>query len=142
MNIWEEKLLGELVGLARATDGNEHLITQSVTEMIAEILRAHVHRESEYTAYSGKINAAKREMVPDCYLCANPCGRTAGLNLNTLEGEPRQVRETKFAILDEIRILASSERNQETDLKLYRGLVIFGLEGYSPEELTALFESS
>ncbi len=139
MTIWEEKLLGELIGLARATDGNEHLITEPVTEIITEILRANVLSEVQYTAYSGKIDAAKRDMVPDCFHCANPCGRTAALDLTTLEGESLQIQETKFAILDEIRTLAGSERSQETDFKLYRGLVILGLEGYSSEVLTALF---
>ena len=142
MTIWEEKLLGELVGLARATDGNEHLITESVTAAVAEILREDIYCEAQYVAYSHKIDAAKREMVPDCFLCANPCGRTAALDLKTLEREPRQVQEAKFAILDRIRILSASERSRQTDLKLYRGLVILGLEGYSPEELTALYESS
>lgn len=140
MTIWEEILLGELVGLARATDGNEHLISDSVTEIIAEILRASVRSESEYTAYSNKIDAAKRKMVPDCFRCANPCGRTAALDLKALEGESRQVQETKFAILDKIRIIAGSDRSREIDSKLYRGLVIFGLEGYSPEELATLFD--
>lgn len=139
MTIWEEKLLGELVGLARATDGNEHLITESVTEIIVEILRANVRSEAQYAAYSGKIDATKREMVPDCFHCANPCGRTAALDLRTLEGESRQIQETKFAILGEIRTLAGSEHSHEMDRKLYRGLVILGLEGYSSEELFALF---
>lgn len=142
MTNWEEMLLGELVGLARATDGNEHLITQAVTEMIAEILRANVRSESGYHAYSGKIDAAKREMVPDCFLCANPCGRTSALDLKNLKGESQQIQETKLAILSKIRTISCAERSQDDDLKLYRGLVILGLEGYSPEELTALFESS
>lgn len=142
MNIWEEKLLGELVGLARATDGNEHLITESVTEIIAEILSANVDSEMQYAAYSRKIDATKQEIVPDCFHCVNPCGRTAALDLKTLERESRQTQETKFAILDKIRTLSASERSRETDFKLYRGLVLLGLEGYSPEELTALFESS
>ena len=142
MNIWEEKLLGELVGLARATDGNEHLITEAVTEMIAEILRADVRSESEYAAYSSKIDVVKRDIVPDCFYCANPCGRTAALDLNDLTGEPQKVQETKFAILEKIRTFAGSERRRETDCKLYRGLVLLGMEGYSPEELTTLFESS
>ncbi len=139
MTIWEEKLLGQLVGLARATDGNEHLITEAVTEIIAEILRANVSGEAQYVAYSDKIDAAKRKMVPDCFHCANPCGRTAALDLKTLEREPPHLRETKLAILDEIRTLAGSVRNQERDLKLYRGLVLLGMEGYSPGELIALF---
>ena len=142
MTNWEEMLLGELVGLARATDGNEHLITQAVTEMIAEVLRANVRSESGYHAYSGKIDAAKREMVPDCFLCANPCGRTSALDLKNLKGESQQIQETKLAILSKIRTISCAERSQDDDLKLYRGMVILGLEGYSPEELTALFESS
>lgn len=142
MTNWEEMLLGELVGLARATDGNEHLITQAVTEMIAEVLRANVRSESGYHAYSGKIDAAKREMVPDCFLCANPCGRTSALDLKNLKGESQQIQETKLAILSKIRTISCTERSREDDLKLYRGLVILGLEGYSPKELTALFESS
>ena len=142
MTNWEEMLLGELVGLARATDGNEHLITEAVTEMIAEVLRANVRSESGYHAYSGKIDAAKREMVPDCFLCANPCGRTSALDLKNLKGESQQIQETKLAILSKIRTISCAERSQDDDLKLYRGLVILGLEGYSPEELTALFESS
>ena len=142
MTVWEEKLLGELVGLARATDGNEHLITESVTGVIVEILRADVPSEAQFAAYSLKIEAAKREIVPDCFLCANPCGRTAALDLKNLERESRKIRETKFAILDQIRTLAGSERNQKTDMKLYRGLVILGLEGYSAEELFVLFAGS
>lgn len=139
MNTWEETLLGELVGLARATEGNEHLITESVTEVIAEILRENVCSEAQYSQYSAKIDAAKRDMVPDCFLCANPCGRTAALDLEALKGESPQIQATKFAILEEIRSLAGSERSQDLDKKLYRGLVLLGLEGYSPEELTELF---
>ena len=92
MTIWEEKLLGELVGLARATEGNEHLITEPVTQIIADILRANIQNEAQYTAFSAQIDAAKREMVPDCFQCANPCGRTAALDLKTLEGESRQIQ--------------------------------------------------
>lgn len=139
MTIWDEKLLGELVGLARATDENEHLITESVTDLIAEILRVTVCEEAQYNQYSAKIDAAKREMVPDCFHCVNPCGRTAALDLKTMDGESFQIKQVKFSILQKLQMLAASARNRERDLKLYRGLVILGLEGYVPEELTALF---
>lgn len=139
MNIWEKKLLGELVGLARATDGNEHLITESVTQILAEVLSANIPHESQYAAYSAKIEKAKQKMVPDCFHCANPCGRTASMDPKALEGESPQIRETKYSILDELRTIAGAVRSPEKDLKLYRGLVILGLEGYTPEELTMLF---
>lgn len=139
MNIWEEKLLGELIGLARATEGNEHLISESITQIIAEILAANVPEEGQYAQYSAKIDAAKREMVPDCFLCANPCGRTAAMDLKVLKGETLEVQQVKFSILRELQTIAASPRNTVQDEKLYRGLVILGLEGYTPEELTALF---
>ena len=136
MNDLERKLVGELIGLARATDGNEHLITESITDTVAEVLTANVTDEARSAAYSAKIEAAKREMVPDCFQCANPCGRTAAFDLSTLEGD---VGQTKLAILEALRTIAASPRSPEANLKLYRGLVILGLEGYSPAELTALF---
>lgn len=139
MTIWEEKLLGELVGLARATVGNEHLISEPVTGIIVEILAANVFTEGQYAGYSAKIDEAKRKMVPDCFLCANPCGRTAALDWRTLEEEPEEVQAVKFSIFQELQKIAVSPRNWEQDQKLYRGLVILGLEGYSPEELSSLF---
>jgi len=74
-----KKLLGELVGVARATEGNEHLISESVTGIVTVLLAANVLTEGQYTVYSSKIHGAKRKMVPDCFLCARPCGRTAAL---------------------------------------------------------------
>lgn len=37
MNVWEEMLREELVSLARAPGGSEHLITESISQIIAEI---------------------------------------------------------------------------------------------------------
>lgn len=139
MKDFEQELLGQLIGLARATDGNEHLITDAATELIAKILTTNVQNEVQFSTYSGKITVAKQEMVPDCFLCANPCGRTASFDLKQLEGEPEQVRQTKLSVLEDIKTLAASARNPVMDRKLYRGLVIIGLEGYSSEELTQLF---
>jgi len=140
MTIWEEKLLGELVGLARATEGNEHLITESITHIIAEILLANVCTETKYVHYISKIHIAKRKMVPDCFQCANPCGKTAALDLSSLlEKESPQIWQIKYAIANELRTLAASERSQHAELKLYRGLIILGLEGYTADELSALF---
>ena len=139
MNTWEQKLIGELIGLARATDGSEHLITESITQILADVLTAHLETETQYNAYFQKVDAAKRMMVPNCFLCANPCGRTAAFDMCLLEGESEPVRQSKLAILEELRTLAAAQRNPEQDRKLYRGLVLIGMEGYSSSELTALF---
>lgn len=142
MNIWEQKLLGELIGLARATDGNEHLITDSLTDIIKEVLTVQIQNESHYIELCTKIHFAKREIVPDCFLCASPCGRTAAFDMSALAEESSQIGHVKSAVLEELRVLATSEGSRETELKLYRGLVIIGLDGYSAEELASLFTVS
>lgn len=139
MNVWKQQLIGELIGLARATDGNEHLISDPVTQVVAEILTADIASEEQFAAYSSKIKQAKQEMVPDCFLCANPCGRTAAYDLSALEGESGQIRQAKLAILEELENLAGSVSSPESVLKLFRGLVAIGLEGYTSAELSALF---
>ena len=141
MNTWEQQLVGELVGLARATEGNEHLITESVTKIIADVLTARIQNEAQYAVFFNKIVEVKREIVPDCFFCANPCGRTSAFDLRELARESEQVRRTKFDILEQLRTLAASQRNAHTDQKLYRGLMIIGLDGYSSAELTELFST-
>ena len=139
MNTWEQQLIGELIGLARATEGNEHLITESVTKIIADVLTARIQNEAQYAAFFNKIVEVKREMVPDCFLCANPCSRTSAFDLRELKRESEQIRQIKLTILEQLKALAASQRNSQMDQKLYRGLLIIGLDGYSSAELTELF---
>ena len=70
-------LLGQLIGLAKVTDGNEHLICPSCTELIAEVLDF-IHSagaDADLAPYSQRIEEEKWSLVPDCRLCASPCGR-------------------------------------------------------------------
>ena len=131
----EEKLMGALIGIARATDGSEHLITPRVTAFLRRALKEHTAEEAVFDRLLREAEEVKRSMVPDCFLCANPCGRTSDYDLREMQREPAAVRDKKLEIIQALR-----SPDALADGAVYRGLFAIGLEGYTPEELKTVFE--
>lgn len=131
----EEKLIGALIGIARATDGSEHLITPEVTAFLRRALQENTADEAVASRLVKEAEEVKRSMVPNCFLCANPCGRTSDYDLKEMRRESQAVREKKEAILAVLR-----NPDALSDGAIYRGLFAIGLEGYTPEELQSVFE--
>lgn len=127
MNTYQAKIIGELIGIARATDGNEHLISDRSTALIREALSAPLSSEEELNGFLTRAGEVKREMVPDCFLCANPCGRTSAFDLAELEALPIEERTIKQRILEGL-LRSTAETSDES---LYRGLIALGMEGIS-----------
>lgn len=134
MNGYKARLIGELIGIARATDGNEHLISARSTALIREALSVSLNGETELRAYLSRAEEVKRAMVPDCFLCANPCGRTAAFDLGELDSLSEEEREVKQRIL--MGLMQASEETPET--ALYRGLIALGMEGLSLDTLNSI----
>lgn len=128
------QLVGELIGLARATDGNEHLINPSATATIRECLTRIAEETADVPALLQKVEEEKRNMVPNCFVCANPCGRTSAFDLSELPvGEIGQLKQ---------QLLDALCRNARTlpEGILYRDLVIIGLTDYTREDLLPLIQ--
>ena len=130
------KLVGELIGLARATDGNEHLITPDVTKLIRQCLGIDQSDETQIDHLITEVVAAKKTMVPDCFYCANPCGRTNSYDMYALKDEPELIQKPKKDILEKLRTCHEST----TEASLYRGLIAIGLEHTAPDFLTGIAE--
>ena len=141
MNFYRQQLLGALIGLARATDGNEHLITQEVTQILLECLYADPVTQDAYDSYLSKVENAKRSMVPDCFLCANPCGKNSAYELSGLEHQPEQIRNAKYDILRTLMETEWSRPDSAMERELYRGLITIGLDGYTADELYSIFHA-
>lgn len=129
-----ENVTGALIGLARATDGNEHLISESSTAVIVEGLNAF-----DAGQILEKIDAEKRKMVPGCFACASPCGRTAAFDLKELEKAEENVRVLKKQILSRLQMLAVNPRNCDPNL-FYKGLIVVGMEDYTAEDLRTILQ--
>lgn len=128
----KERLLGELIGLARATEGNEHLITPSVTAVVTECLASAGTLEMLQ-----KIEAEKRSMVPNCFSCAAPCGRNNAFDLCLLEKEEPEARRLKQQLLSGLQSLAA-KAPKEAESVYYQALIAVGIEGIDLQILESL----
>lgn len=134
MEAGKAKLIGQLIGLARATDGNEHLRSPEAGAVIRQCLSAAPESEDKLQELLGGVEAVKRAMVPDCFLCANPCGKTAAFDLRELEILPAEEQAAKLAILEALLNATS----QTPEAALYRGLIALGMEGLPISLLNAI----
>ena len=137
-----EQLLGALIGLARATDGNEHLINPSATGLILECLIAsrETLTEERMTALLQRIDEEKRRMIPDCFTCAAPCGKNNAYDMGQLQEEEPQVRALKQQLLAGIQAMAVRDNPETAEHFFYKALVVIGIDGLAPKHLESVIE--
>ena len=66
----QDKLTGSLIGLARATEGNEHMVSDSTAAVIVEGLFATLTNvnfdNNALLAILEKVELEKQKLVPEC----------------------------------------------------------------------------
>ena len=140
------ELLGALIGLARATFGNEDLITPSTFAVVLEGLSA-ASSESTCSAnqlsdLTHQVNEEKYKLVPSCFYCSSPCGRTSNYDLKELDAATENVRFLKLSVLAglcDLAVGANSDADLPSDLEsfVYRTLAGIG-EDWSVDEISAV----
>ena len=128
----KDKLLGAVIGLARATENNEELITEVTDSVLAEGLVATLSdstcSDSELEEIYNRIMAEKQRIIPSCFTCAFPCGRTDNYNMQELYDMDTELRSLKIQLLTGIQTLANKpNRDSETNAYLYKALILFGI---------------
>lgn len=107
----QDKLTGALIGLARATEGNEHLVSASTDQAVLEGLFAtltNVNFDNEaIAALIKRVSAEKEKLVPNCAFCASPCGRNHDYDMQNLWTADADIRSLKSLILFGIRGMAA-----------------------------------
>ena len=137
----QDQLTGALIGIARAANGNEHLIRRETTDLIIESLFAtltNVNFDNEdFHALLDRAEAEKRHMVPDCFTCLSACGRTNDYDMEQLWQEPdADIRSMKSLILFGIRGVAAyayhaavlGYHDEQVEKFLYKALLYIGEE--------------
>lgn len=139
------RLIGALIGLARAVDGSEHLITESSTQLIIEGLAATLANggtDAELEALIQRAEAEKRQMVPNCFTCAMPCGRTSDYDMAKLWNAEAQIRDLKSGILSGIGSVAAYAHqaavlgchDADVDRFIYKALFAIGMDDWGESE--------
>lgn len=75
----QDKLTGALIGLARATEGNEDMVNAATDRLVLDglfttITNVNFNNDTINTLI-GRVNAEKERLVPNCLSCSSPCGR-------------------------------------------------------------------
>lgn len=106
----QDELTGALIGLARATD-NAPDVNDGTWRLMIEGLFATVTNVSFDTAairaLLDRVHAEKARLVPNCALCAAPCGRTGDYDMAQLWGAQEDIRSLKSLILFGVRGMAA-----------------------------------
>ena len=100
MTLAQEHLVGALIGLARVTDGNPHLLTPRVREVLRSGLALCQREPDTCDRQIPAIHAMKAQLAPDCARCTHPCGKNDDFDLSLLSQDPEKERKIKLDLLD------------------------------------------
>lgn len=143
----QEELTGALIGLARASEGNEDIVNEATDRLLIEGLFFSITKEKvdcdALKELLERVVAEKKRLVPNCFGCASPCGRTADFEIQQLWQEEKEVRFLKALILVAIQGMAAYAYNavllghtdEEVNKFFYQALVTIGLKDCEKEEL-------
>ena len=143
----QDELTGALIGLARAAEGNEHLVNEEMNQLILEGLFTTVtnvnFNDETLKILIYKIENAKKKLVPNCFTCSGSCGRNDNFDMNTLWTTDEDVRSLKSLILFGIRGMAAYAYHasvlgytDETISKFfYKALFAVGMKDWEMDEL-------
>ena len=143
----QDKLTGTLIGLARATEGNEILVTEATDRLVIEGLFTTVtnvnFNNDTISSLIEKIEEEKECLVPKCYCCASACGRNNNYDMNELWNADEDIRSLKSLILFGIRGVAAyayhadvlGYRDPDVNKFLYKALFAIGRNDWGMDEL-------
>ena len=143
----QDELTGALIGLARAAEGNEHLVTEEMNQLVLEGLFTTItnvsFNDETLKLLINKIEDTKKKLVPNCFTCSGSCGKNDNFDMNTLWTTDEDVRSLKSLILFGIRGMAAYAYHasvlgytDETISKFfYKALFAVGMKDWGMDEL-------
>ena len=142
-----DELTGALIGLARATEGNEQLVTEEMNQLVLEGLFTTItnvnFNDETLKLLIDKIEDTKKKLVPNCFTCSDSCGRNNNFDMSTLWTTDEDIRSLKSLILFGIRGMAAYAYHasvlgytDETISKFfYKALFAIGMKDWGMDKL-------
>ena len=107
----QDELTGALIGLARAVDGNEDLVTEKTDALMIESLFMTLTNvnfdDGRIQAQIDRVHREQGRMIPRCAVCASPCGRNEDYNMEQLWQAEENIRSLKSLLLFGLRGMAA-----------------------------------
>lgn len=148
--VLQDRLTGALIGLARASEGNESLLTETTHRLVIEALFATLTNVSfdndTISALTRHVEEEKSRLIADCGGCASDCGHNEDYDMNRLWSADEDIRSLKSLILFGIRGMAAYAYHaavlgyidKEVSHFLYKALLAVGMDHWGMNELLPL----
>ena len=111
----QNKLLGALVGLARASESKE--IFESTGAAFVDGLKLAYSDKAELLpqaeAMIDRLHQEKNLMAPDCAACQYPCGRTFDYDMEEVYGASEALRTAKLELLAALAKVAALDHGSD-----------------------------
>lgn len=142
----QDKLTGALIGLVRATEGNEHKVSSETNRIVVEGLFATANlncNQDSLLSLLAQAEMEKRRLVPRCYGCEKQCGRNDDYDMQKLWTADENIRALKSLILVGIRDIAAylnhtnmlNYNDSEINEIFYKALFAIGMDDWGIEDL-------
>lgn len=143
----QDRLIGALIGLARATFGNEIMLNDTTASVVIEGLFATLTNvnfdDKVLLQMLNDIEKEKRRLVPECYTCASACGRNNNYDMQQVWTAEEDIRSLKSLILFGIKGIAAytyhanilGYKDDNIHKFLYKALFAIGMDNWGMEEL-------
>lgn len=109
-----EQLLGALIGLSRAIEGNKNRPTSKTDEIIIRGLRMMLANGNDMKLMLEEqireLHEEKNTLVPRCLTCLKQCGRNDDHSLKELVVESPDILQKKMILLSEILMISEISR--------------------------------
>lgn len=144
---FQDELIGALIGLARAVDGNEP--ADSTDEVMLEGLFTTITNvnfdNSSLSKLIERVRKEKEKLIPNCNGCASVCGRNDDFDMQEVWGANEDIRSLKSLVLFGLKGVAAyahhahnlGYKDKEIIAFFYKALKILG-EAWGAEDLLSL----
>lgn len=106
----QDELIGALVGLVRAAEGNEEAHQKIAPTIIKDLFMTITNvnfSEADISSELAAVHSLKQEIVPNCSTCAASCGRTGDYNMSAIWTDNEDVRSLKSLLLFGLKGMAA-----------------------------------
>ena len=148
----KDKLIGALIGLARATDGNTQPTGNTYKALIKGLSIGFDGAELDderVIALIDEVHEEKKRLVPSCASCAAPCGRNDDYDMSGIWNADEETHNLKGLVLLTLRGLAVCGMNaglfdcshNEMNIFIAKSLFAIGEDWGKDDLLPILFEA-
>jgi len=143
----QDKLTGALIGLARAIEGNEELVTSETHKLVLEALFTTItnvnFNNETIAALIDRVKAEKERLVPRCFGYSSACGRNDDYDMQRLWNANEDIRSLKSLILFGIRGVAAyayhaavlDYTDESINNFFFKALFAIGMDDWGMDEL-------